>query len=283
MGRCRYCQQSARFFSNEHANCSEGAEAARKTLRSLTRELVRGEVTGEHFSVSSGQIATNGRLSSDDISSAMYAWFDDFVREFALEQPVSDPTLDRILQLYGLLYPAWVTLDAQQKRDLPGYLTLIHSGTLYDVFHGTVPVNRLPGMASGFRLDTDESPIVRRGTILAGHRSARSGSIFQSVSIPIGMGMYYRIGNSQPNFSQSGLTQLDQGLMLLTTKAIYFSGNSSTFRIDYESILRASPCIDGFEVDGNFGAGKVFLPFRIGTIDESWFFYNIVAALTHIG
>ncbi len=282
MGRCRYCQQSAGFFSSEHANCSKAAEAARSDLQSMQRELVRGEITIEQFAMTGERITANSRLPESDADKILCASLDGFVREFALYQPLSELTLDRILGLYEKFHPEWRTLGPEQKAQLPGYLTLLHSGTLYDVLHGTVPTKRHPSMASGFRLDADESPIVRRNTTLAQNRPS-NGSSFQSISVPVGLGLYYRFGISQSNVGQVRLTQVDQGLMLLTTKAIYFSGNSTTFRIDYASILRLALCENGFEVHGSFGDGKVFLPFRIGTIEENWYFYNIVAALTDVG
>ena len=91
--------------------------------------------------------------------------------------------------------------------------------------------------------------------------------------------MYYRIGTSQPRTQQTGLVPVDQGLMVITTKAILYSGQQRNFRLPYSSILRLESFVDGFGIHENYGSGKVFIPGLIGTMDEGWYFYNLVSAL----
>ena len=57
---------------------------------------------------------------------------------------------------------------------------------------------------------------------------------------------------------------VDQGHVLISTRAIYFGGQQTTFKIPYSSILRLESFVDGFGVYENHGRGKVFIPYTLG-------------------
>jgi hypothetical protein len=200
--------------------------------------------------------------------------------EIAVKEPISNAESERIWNIFIAIDPNWASTFTSQISKWPGYTRLDQSNVLYQVLHGEVPYYNPEGFAD-LRFRKDEHPVIRRNATLAEYRTVSSGGYgFQSVSLPIGAGMYYRIGSSQPHSQQSGLMPIDDGNLVITTKAILFTGERTNFRIDYGSILRIESFVDGFGIHENYGAGKVFIPALIGTADEGWYFYNLVSALS---
>ncbi len=72
-----------------------------------------------------------------------------------------------------------------------------------------------------FNLQSGEHPVFTAGKVVfAEERTVSTHSrTFGSLSLPIGAGMYYRIGGSQGHQEQaSGLMPLDMGEMLITNR-----------------------------------------------------------------
>ena len=222
-------------------------------------------------------LLTRGRLTQSDAILPMLQAVDETTFELAKATPMSNVEAERIGDVYKAVQPEWFD-NLAALVNWRGYMALVSSNTIHEVLHGRVPYYT-PDMASGFRLGHDEHPIVRRKTGLAEYRSVATGSNYQSISLPVGGGMYYRLGSSHQSTRQTGLVLTDRGEMLITTHAIYFGGELHTFRIPFTSILRTQSFVDGFGVHENHGTGKVFIPYLIGKEEEGWFFYNVVSAL----
>lgn len=203
---------------------------------------------------------------------------DEVAFEIALKIPLSNEEADRISDLFTAIDDQCFK-DVSKLCSMPGLVSLSHSNIIYQVLHGQVP-HYDPGGFQDFRFNKGEHPIVRRLATLGEYRSVASGGNYQSVSIPVGAGVYYRVGTSQPRTQQTGLVPVDNGTLVITTQAIYFSSHITTFRIPYESIVRLESFVDGFGVYENYGSGKVFIPALLGTSDEGWYFYNLVSALS---
>ena len=216
-------------------------------------------------------------MTEQDARSVLLQSADGATLELAINTPVSNETADRIGDIFKSIDEKLFD-DVTKLVNWHGYLSLLHSNTLYQVLHGEVPYS-VPGGFTEFRFTKDEHPILKRNAVLAEYRSVSNGSNYQAVSIPIGGGMYYRIGASQPRTQQTSLVPIDEGLMAITTQAIYFTSHRMTFRLPYTSIILLESFVDGFGVYENHGSSKVFIPALLGTMDEGWYFYNLVSAL----
>jgi hypothetical protein len=158
---------------------------------------------------------------------------------------------------------------------------LFMSNTLWQVLHDLPPyydsVDRMQ-----FNLESGEHPVFTAGKVVFAEEKTVSthSRTFGSLSVPIGAGMYYRIGGSQGHQEQaSGLLPLDMGEMLITNRALYFGGQRKTLRIALKHVIRYQPYVDGVGVCEAHGAPKVFIPDYSG-MDTGWFFFNLVSALT---
>ncbi len=276
MGNCLYCHAKVGLFRDTHQTCVQDADQARDSLRKLMADTVLSGNTPNDLASQIAILKKTGRLTDSDARSVLVRAADKASLELALDSPVSNENAERISDLFTSLDENWHK-EPTKLVNWSGYVSLLHSNTIYQVLHKQIPYQNAAAF-SDFRLQSDELPITRRNTTLAEYKTFSNGHSFQSVGIPIGAGMYYRIGASQPRTQQTELAPVDQGLMVITTKAIIFSGQQYNFRLPYSSILRLESFVDGFGVHENYGKGKVFIPALIGSMDEGWYFYNLVAA-----
>jgi hypothetical protein len=217
-----------------------------------------------------------GRLPKAIANAALLSAANEACFALVREQPASGELADRIFNLFTAIQPdLFETIEGIKNN--PGYASISLSHTVYQVLHGEVP-HWDPQTPVGFRMSRGESAIVKRNAMLAEYKTISRGGAYQSIGLPIGGGLYYRLGASTPHSQQTGLALIEAGQMLITTQAIYFGGLTHNFKIPHSSILRLEPFVDGIGVYPDYGSGKVFLPGSLGFAD-GWFFYNLVSAL----
>lgn len=277
MGNCRYCNTKAGIFKDSHGACSRDAAVASSDLNTLIVDAVKTPKDVEQLAAEIETVRIRGRLSLQDVQPALLHAADKAIQVIAMESPVSNDEHERLGSLFQSLDKELFT-HPEQLAQWSGFLSLVYSNTLFQVLNGQVPYQD-PSLAKGFILQRNEQPVARRNVQIAEYKTIPAGRSYQSVSLPIGGGLYYRLGASQPMATRTGLVPVDQGLMLITTQSIIFCGQSLNFRLPFDSIIRIEPFTDGFEIHPNHGKGKVFIPATIGTIDEGWYFYNLVSAL----
>gem|GEM_PF-4050969 len=277
MGNCRYCNTKAGLFKDVHEACSRDADVAEAELQTLMTMAVESGVEKAEFDKRFNGLMERGRLSVQQAKSLALKFADDVTHGLAMGSPVSNEEAERIGEIFKSI-DAECFNDPQKLITWEGYVALIHSNVLYQVMHKEVPYYNAEAFRD-FRLEDDEHPILRRYATLAEYKTISTGQTYQSVSVPIGGGIYYRLGASQPRSTQTGLVHVADGLLLITTKALYFSSPITTFQISYYSIIRIESFVDGFGIYENYGTGKVFIPALLGTKDEGWYFYNLVSAL----
>lgn len=269
---CPYCGLKVGFFKASHEQCLENAEAALQKLRSLIEDAVVLGTPALEVLPLIDEIKQQGRLTSKEADEALLMAADRSALALAHERPANNEVADQVYAIFMAISPTF--LDDPKK--CPGYISLSFSNTLFQVLHGEVPYFD-PKIPISFQLSRDEYPILMRNTQLAEYRTISKGGGYQSVSFPVGGGMYYRLGTSLPRSEQTGLVLIDQGKLLITTRAIYFGGINQTLRLPYISVIRLESFADGIGVYPDHGNGKVFLPATLG-FDDGWFFYNLVSA-----
>ena len=277
MGKCRYCNLKAGLFREAHDTCAQEAITAIEDLRLLVADAIRHSSDAHRLSQRMGELATAGRLRFEEVQNISVKAADDATFDIAMASPVSNEEHERIGSLFQSLDQDLFSKPGRLAQ-LPGFLSLVHSNTLHQVMHGQVP-HYNPEIGRDFVLRRGEEPISRRIAQLAEYRTVSTGHSYESVSLPIGNGVYYRLGASHPRATQTGLVPVDEGLMLIT---ILFSGQTNNFRLTFDSVLRVESFTDAFGIHPNHGRGKVFIPAKIGTIDEGWYFHNLVSALVSL-
>ena len=284
MGVCGYCKTDAGFLRSEHKACREKATEevaeAQKRLMSV-RDLVQDAVWVRRIPSELGpalsEVRQSSSLGQQEITKALLKGADDAAMRLAHERPINNEDIELVADIFKLIQSDFLEQSADKIVAWHGYVSLTMSNTLFQIMNGEVPYMD-PNVQIGFRLGRSEHLINRRNASLAEYQTVTSGGGFQSVSMPVGGGIYYRLGASIPKSQHSGLVLVDQGSMAITTEALYFGGERETFRIPLSSIIRLEPYNDAVAVYENFGAAKVFIPGTLG-FEDGWYFYNLLYAL----
>jgi hypothetical protein len=277
MGKCRYCQEKVGLFKDVHDVCLSNAESNKKLLAEIITEAINGGRTFAEIEGAIESTKSDGKLSKHDSRFTLIRAASSASQKLAVETPVNDEYFERI---YGIFKGIDYDFQSQEVKENGwfGFVALLMSNTLYQVMNNKIPYYDDTGRMN-FQLGRQEQRIFSTGrTIVAEYRDVTSSRSYQSVSLPVGGGLYYRVGASSTPTHQTSLIQIDEGEMLLTTQAIYFGGQESTFRIPYNTVLRFEAFTDGIGVFQNHGRGKVFIPDYSG-MEVGWFFYNLATSL----
>jgi hypothetical protein len=203
-----------------------------------------------------------------------------------LESPIAEDEFERLM---GIISGFDGTAGAQLSNEYTSQMIarqwfcmarIRMSLTLWQVLHDITPYF---DDVVAFNLRSGETPIWQTGSSTVTYAEERTVSdhtrSFGSISMPIGGGMYYRIGSSHANYT-SGLLPLDVGQVLITSHTLYFGGPKKTLKIPLDRVIRYQSYLDGVGVCESHGAPKVFV-FNYSGMDAGWFFYNLVSALTN--
>jgi hypothetical protein len=196
--------------------------------------------------------------------------------ECAVDASLSDSalTLEEEHSLYDFSKQFQFTRD---ELDVNGALTrIVKAGVIRDLIAGNIPKRLEVSGGLPFRLLSDEILIWVFTSVdyfeerTQRHYEGRSSG----VSIRIVRGVYYRVGafKGQPVDTQY-LAHVDTGLLGVTDKNIYFSGQSKTLRIPHKNIIGLRTFSDGVGIDRDAVSAKRQF-FRTG---DGWFTYNLLS------
>lgn len=98
----------------------------------------------------------------------------------------------------------------------------------------------------------------------------------QGFSVRVARGVYYRAGafKGRP-VTEKNMEYQDRGIVVLTTKHLYFGSYENMFRIRYNKIVAFTPYEDGIGVMKDTQSAKP-LVFKNG---DGWFIYNLITNL----
>ena len=101
----------------------------------------------------------------------------------------------------------------------------------------------------------------------------------RGASIRVMKGVHYRIGASRGHIeSRSQMQIVDNGMLAVTTKHIYFAGKTKGFRIPYEKIVSFQPFLDAIGIIKEAARPKM----QIFMTREGWFIYNLIVNAAQI-
>jgi len=291
MGLCGYCGQKTGWFQSSHAAC---ITKARSVGRNVQKLVFDGTLAGRSYDElwpEVHKVLTDTDVSIDYVRDALYQGANDAASQIALKSPISTPDFVRLTRVISGLDGTLDKLPSdyyRRRAALRKWFALAQLGMshlLWQVLSHITPAwNNTPGeTVVAFNLRHDEIPIFQTGecVVYAEERTLTNyNRSYQGLSIPVGHGVYYHVGSSHGHQERtSGLTPLDGGRMLVTTKSLYFGGRKTTLRIPLDQVLRYQPYVDGVGVCESYGAPKVFV-FDYRGMDAGWFFYNLLVALS---
>ena len=184
-----------------------------------------------------------------------------------------EAALSRYLDYFGI---------EQAQADRSGALTtLAQAGAIRDLTEGTIPQRQNIQSRIPFNLMKSEELVwVFDGVAYledVTRREMRGSS--QGLTIRIARGIYYRPSAFKSRVVEWDETvRLDTGLMGLTTKHIYFAGDTKRFRVRYDRIVAFEPYSDGIGImrEAQTAKPQTFIT------NDGWFTYNMATNLAQM-
>lgn len=206
----------------------------------------------------------------ETLSYAIKLVVDEFLEDKVLSEE-EEETLNHFLENSGY--------DINSINLYEGITLFMKSSILRTVMNGDVPEN-VPQFQMPIRFNflksesliyafenTEYYKEVTRRHYEGGH---------QGFSVRLARGLYYRTGAFKGHpVEEKNVEYQDTGIMVLTTKHIYFGSYNNMFRVRYNKIVAFTPYDDGLGVMKDTQSAKPLI-FKTG---DGWFTYNLVINL----
>ncbi len=278
MGDCRYCGKSAGFLRKEHKAC---AAAYEEGLARIGKACVAAALYGVDADRLTDSVRSIGAEAFIDTSGA--AMTVALARGWgqAVTAAVDDHFLSNEEKRALNRYRAQHSLSAHDL-DSNGQFTVFRMMNLLNALseHGVVPRWDRRRVRPPFNLMKSEELLWLFGGTdyfeQVTQREFRGGSL--GVSFRVAKGVYVRPGAFRGrSVATSSMKHTDSGVIGITTKHIYFKGNSKSFRVRLEKIVSFDPYRDGLGIMRDTARAKPEI-FRMGETD-AWFLLNIIDAV----
>lgn len=281
MGNCKYCGKPAGFLRSSHAECEEQDRQRERVIQEgrqqITIEVLRAIRCSSDFDDLENAISEIERSSfvpSAERKALLVTGWENSVEQ-CLEDGVLDETEEKRLCEFTERFAL-----SQADLDKNGALTkTVKAAVLRDVLNRVVPER--------MSLDGNLSINFQKGEHVVW---AFPGSHYledktrrqfvgrsQGVSVRVMKGVYYRVGAFKGHaVENTERVHIDTGLVVVTTKNIYFAGPQKSVRLPYAKIVSFEPFSDGIGIIRDAANAKP----QIFVTGDGWFTYNLVINLS---
>lgn len=243
MGDCRYCGKPAGLLRSAHKECDSKHSSGKEEISSLIEGAAKNASAIGSLKNKLEDVAKTNFISGSELTSFVVENWGRAV-ETAFEDGVLTPeeesNLVEIQKAFGL---------TQQDLDSNGAFTKVVKGTvLRDILNGTIPERvRVEGNIP-FNFQKGEKLVwIFQGVKYYEQKTRRhyvGGS--SGVSIRVAKGLYFRTGGFKAHPVETTETvHVDNGILGVTNKHMYFAGAAKSFRVAYPKIVSFEPYTDG--------------------------------------
>lgn len=290
MGRCTFCGEPAGFFRSAHPACKEKndrevAEQVQATaLRAADQDALRDRVaallaseaplTDVEFALASG--LESGLLSMQDRESALVdAW------TRAADKYMDDGLLTEVEEARLAAAQERFLLD-QRKLDREGALTRVGKASVLQrlLTKGELPDIDAP---AGFPLNLQKNErlvwLFNDVRYLEDRVRREFVGRSQGVSVRVVSGVYARLGafKGKPVYSTDRV-EVGKGLLVITTKHLYFSSPAHSMRIPFRKIVSFDQFSDAIGLMRDAASAKP----QFFVTGDGWFTYNLITNVAQL-
>lgn len=271
MGKCKYCNQSAGFFSSFHKECENKHVKGKEDSVDLLSSCI---VSGGDFTALHKQLDPILRDSFImDIeycfTSIFVAAYDRAVNQFLEDAGLSEEEEGRLMAFqnhYGF---------SQEMLDENGSLQKAAKAViLREIANGVLPKKMEISGSLPVILQKSETVIWAFTNVQYFERKTKTvyHGKTNGLSVRVAKGVYYRTSAFKGNPIQvEELRYVDSGLLIFTNKHVYFSSVMKNFKTPYRDILSVNPYEDGVDFQRHDMKPQVFKGI------DGWFTYNLIS------
>jgi len=255
---------------------------SRPSSRLLPRKIAQG---GDASNVQPNidQVVAEKKVPLESVNTAIVQGWSSSASEIALREPLSSDKEVALMHLYQQL---GFTNEGMRKTN--GFIAINLSMLLWAIMndvrelYGEAMVSRNP-----FNLKAGEIPVAFYGSVTYSQetstRSHEGG--YGGLSVRLAPGVYSHFGGFEGHpVEQREMKEIDysgngNGGLLLTTQALYYGGDHTTFRIPFDHVISFHAREDGIGLSRNVGQGRPEV-FSISLADANG---NAIAAPPVVG
>ncbi len=276
MGKCIYCGRPAGFLRRYHKECKEKHDRGVEEIKEKVKDFFENGGEGEKLYDDVKSIAKNSYIKEEELKKILIEGWRNSV-ELAFDDGVlTEEEEKRLKEMVKFLH-----IDTPEVLNSNAYSYLEKGAVLRSLLEGKLPEN-LPSKAGlPFNFLKSETLLWVFDNVEYYEKVTRKSYAggYSGFSIRIARGLYWRVGGFKGNpVVKTELQKIDEGIMAVTTKHIYFAGSRKIFRIRLDRIVAFEPYSDGIGIqrDAKTANPQYFIT------GDGWFTYNLVRNATNV-
>ena len=282
MGKCIYCGKSAGLFRKRHRECERRTEQAVAKIEALCVDaaLHGDDLESLPAGIRAAAEAQNIAMPDAELRRTIAAGWGSAVKDAMEDHALSNEEkrgLNRYRERFDLGEEELNPVGAFDVFKMLSLLNVLNRGVLPrpDLDSFTTQFGRLP-----FNLMKSEVLLWVFGDVGYGeqitHREYRGSSM--GMSIRVAKGVYVRPSSFRGRTVETtSMEHTDDGLFGITTKHIYFRGQSKAFRVRLDKIVSLDPYQDGLGIMRDTARAKPEVFYMGETL--VWFAVNLIDAV----
>ena len=277
--KCKFCNQDAGFLRRKHRECQQRYDEGWSKMLSLAAEVAIGARSSDGLVAELGRIAEGSHVPPYDVRTAVVSGL-----IVASDRAVDDHLVTNEEAAALNAYMAKYHVDGSEVAAVEGGREavdrVIHTIDLQKIAAGDIPNparwdhHNLP-----FRFMKSETLVWVFPDVSYLEDRVRRERVGGSTgtSVRVAKGVYVRGSQFRSRTIETEVTeQVDYGILALTTKHLYFSGERRNFRIRYDRIVSLEAYTDGLGVtrDAQNARRQRFV------VGDGWFVCNLASLLS---
>jgi hypothetical protein len=259
------------LFASAHKECKKRHHEGRAHIDALVFSSVVNQRDIGAVIPEIDQVSRRCRVTRADAHQlVVHSW------DRALDQFLTDGVLTREEEAV-LVRSASALSISRPEMEARGVLAKVAMGrALRDISEGRIP-QFIPQPVMPVHLNLQKSEelvwLFERVPYIEQVKQRHYVGATSGMSFRVAKGMYYRVGGIKGHSeTTTEMRRVDEGVLGVTTKHLYFSGNQKSFRIPYAKIVSFQPYSDGLGVVKEAANPKP----QVFVVGNGWFIYNLV-------
>ncbi len=274
MGKCVYCGEQAGFLRKAHKKCKLAHEQGELKIVDLVTKACAENAELKVVENEIKQIASTSYIDKKSLHDLLIKGW-----EKAVEEAFNDGVLTEEEGSVLENFRKYFSLSREELDKHGAFAKVIKGAVIREILKGKVPKMEEVSGELPFNLQKSEDVVwVFHGVKYYEQKTKiRYIGGARGVSIRIAKGVYFRSSGFKGERVQTSETvHVDTGLMCVTNKHIYFSGEFKSFRIPFSKIVVFKPYFDGIGLQRDAQTAKP----QIFITGDGWFTYNLVVNLS---
>ncbi len=274
MGKCKYCNQDAGFFSSSHKECKEKFEQGVLQLKQILHTCF---TTNKDFYLVKNDIEAIISKANIDKQSLEQLYCEEF--DNAIDRYLDNGVIDTAERGTAARFIQFSQLSQDKLNRNFAVEKIVQSQVLQEILNGVIPAPKQTIVGDfPFLLSKNETIVWLFRNVTLHEQKVKREYVgrSQGMSFRVAKGVYYRVGGFKGRpLETTVMEKISTGSLCLTDKNIYFSSSQKSLKIPYNKIINIENYSNGLGLQKDGASSKpIFLENANG-----WFCYNIISNL----